>query len=102
MFIRLTPELHPGVPITLHPGVDRPPQAAAREALSALYSAYAALEDAQHHGAAPVAEAELERTLQVVEQCLAELRTFPEAGRAIDRVERAKDRLARRWQGGAR
>jgi hypothetical protein len=100
--IRLTPELHPGVPVTVHPGVDRPHHAAAREALGVLYSAYAALEDAEHHRASPVAEVDLERALQVVEQCLEELREMPGAEGAIERVERARNRLTRRWQGGGR
>ncbi len=100
MSIRLTPKIHPGVPITLHPGVDRPPFAAGREALSALYRAYAALEDAEHHRSPPVAEAELERTLQAVEQCLAELRTLPAAREVVSRIEQARDRLLRRWKGG--
>ena len=100
MSILLTPQLHPGVPITLHPGVERPPFAAGREALSALYRTYAALEDAEHHRAAPVGEAELERTLEAVEQCLAELRTLTAAREVVSRIEQARDRLLRRWKGG--
>ncbi len=100
--------LHPSVPIQLHPGVQRPAQAAGREALGALYRAYATVEDAAHR---PAQEAEVAAALAAVDSCLQELRHYQAvlvaaggcmhaqlaaARRTIERVEAGKQLLQQR------
>lgn len=82
-----TTPIHPRVPLTLHPGVDRPALAAGREALAALYGCYAAIEDAAHARKRASTIAELGSALAVADRCLDELRTLRSVLATRDRTQ---------------
>ncbi|HAK95116.1 MAG TPA: hypothetical protein DCM87_08980 [Planctomycetes bacterium] len=94
MILTGAPPIHPRVPLMLHPGVVRPAQAAAREALGTLYRLYAALEDSERLPADEWATA-----AYAVDECLRELRRALAYGgrweraalrRTIARIERGR------------
>lgn len=68
--------IHPGVPISLYPGMDRPVFAAGREALGTLYRAYAAIEDAERHQKPFYRGEEIASAVTMVDGCLDELRRY--------------------------
>lgn len=68
--------IHPSVPVQLHPGVRCPPLAAGREALAALYRAYAALQDAAMRPGTPHPGRQVASALARVDGCLAELHAY--------------------------
>lgn len=109
-----TVPIHPSVPVTLHPGVDRPTLAAGREALAALYSCYAAIEDARHTRKRAATFDELVSALAVADRCLDELRSLRSilttrsdgahvvaVQRVIERVEVGVGLVAQRCAAGA-
>ena len=79
--------IHPRVPLTLHPGVDRPTLAAGREALAALYGCYAAIEDATGTRKRAATINELGSALAVADRCLDELRTLRAVLATRDRTQ---------------
>lgn len=105
--------IHPSVPVTLHPGVDQPTLAAGREALAALYSCYARIEDAARTRKRVATIDELGSALAVADRCLDELRTLRSVlatrdrtqvlavQRVIERVESGVGLVAKRCAVGA-
>ncbi len=101
--------IHPGVPVELHPGIDRSAFAAGREALSALYRCYAAFEDAERARQPKKCNEELSAAVAVADRCIGELRSLRAAlvassdrrqladvQRTIERVEAGVGRLVQR------